>query len=115
PAVPLLVRADGKIEGPERLAAWLGLGRLPGFLSELEGEDAGLSAEDLEQLRDAVRKTQKTASPFRMVISPRGSNKSLAVRGQLADPAIAQGGAALVWWFDFSESQVELARLRAET
>ncbi|HEU4651547.1 MAG TPA: histidine kinase, partial [Croceibacterium sp.] len=115
PAVPLLVKADGKIEGPERLAAWLGLPQLPGFLSELAGEDAGLSANDLEQLRDAVRKTQKTAAPFGMVISPRGSNKSLAVRGHLADPAVAQGGAALVWWFDFSESQVELARLRAET
>jgi len=115
PAVPLLVKADGKIEGPERLAAWLGLPQLPGFLSELVGEDAGLSGSDLEQLRDAVRKTQKTAAPFGMVISPRGSNKSLAVRGHLADAAIAQGGAALVWWFDFSESQVELARLRAET
>lgn len=115
PAVPLLVRADGKIEGPERLASWLGLGKLPGFLSELAGDDAGLTAIELEQLRDAVRKTQKTAAPFGMVVSPRGSNKSLAVRGQLADPAIAPGGAALVWWFDFSESQGELARLRAET
>jgi signal transduction histidine kinase len=115
PAVPLLVKADGKIEGPERLAAWLGLAQLPGFISELDSGDAGLTPEDLEQLRDAVRKTQKTASPFRMVISPRGSGKSLAVRGHLADPAIAQGGAALVWWFDFSESQGELARLRAET
>src|SRR6188768_1150810 len=115
PAVPLLVKADFKIEGPERLAAWLGLPQLPGFISELAGESAGLTPEDLEQLRDAVRKTQKTASPFQMVVSPRGSNKSLAVRGHLADPAIAQGGAALVWWFDFSESQGELARLRAET
>src|SRR6186713_20550 len=115
PAVPMLVKADGKIEGPERLAAWLGLPQLPGFLSELAGEEAGLSGSDLEQLHDAVRKTQKTAAPFGMVISPRGSNKSLAVRGHLADPAIAQGGAALVWWFDFSESQAELARLRAET
>src|SRR5688572_33348118 len=58
PAVPLLVKADGKIEGPERLAAWLGLQQLPGYISELGGEDAGLSPNDLEQLRDAVRKTQ---------------------------------------------------------
>ena len=33
PAVPLLVRADGRIEGPDRLAAWLGLDRMPGFMS----------------------------------------------------------------------------------
>lgn len=115
PAVPLLVKADGKIEGPDRLAAWLGLETLPGFLSELDAGEAGLSAEDLEQLRDAVRKTQKTASPFSMVMSPRGSRKNLAVRGHLADPVVAPGGAAVVWWFDFSESQAELTRLRAET
>jgi PAS domain-containing protein len=89
--------------------------QLPGSSASSTAATAGLDADDLEQLRDAVRKTQKTAAPFHMVISPRGSNKSLAVRGHLADPAVAQGGAALVWWFDFSESQVELARLRAET
>jgi signal transduction histidine kinase len=115
PAVPLLVKADGKIEGPERLAGWLGLPTLPDFMSELDGGDAGLTADDLEQLRDAVRKTQKTAAPFRMAVTPKGSRKSLAVRGHLADPAVAAGGAALVWWFDFSESQGELARLRSET
>ena len=115
PAIPLLVKADGKIEGPERLAAWLGLDSLPGFLSELDAGEAGLSAEDLDGLRDAVRKTQKTAAPFGMVVTPRGSGKNLALRGHLADPVIAPGGAALVWWFDFSESQKELAGLRAET
>ena len=29
PAVPLIVRADLKIEGPDKLAGWLGLDRLP--------------------------------------------------------------------------------------
>lgn len=115
PAIPLLVKADGKIEGPERLAAWLGLKRLPGFLSELDGGDGGLNEGDLEQLREAVRRTQKTAAPFRMMVVPRGSTKSLAIRGQLAGQSIASGGAALLWWFDFSESQGELSRLRGET
>src|SRR6478735_3369847 len=103
PAVPMLVKADGKIEAPERIAAWLGLERMPGYLSELA------------DLTDAVRKTQKTASSFRMVVTPIGSGRSLAVRGQLADAAISPTGAALLWWFDFSESQGELTRLRAET
>src|SRR3546814_4921337 len=30
----------------------------------------------------------------------------------LADPQVSPGGAALVWVFDFSESENELARLR---
>ena len=114
PAVPLLIKADGKIEGPERLAGWLGLDQLPGFLTELDADEAGLTADDLEQLRDAVRRTQKTAAPFSMVVTPRGSTKSLALRGHLADPAVAAGGAAIVWWFDFTSSSAELANLRAE-
>ncbi len=112
PAIPLLVRPDGKIEGPDRLAKWLGLESLPGFISELDG---GLTEHDLKDLREAVRRTQKTAAPFSMVVTPIGSTRSLAVRGQLADQVIATGGAALVWWFDFSESQGELLRLREET
>src|SRR6478609_9438787 len=102
PAVPMVVKADGKIEAPERIAAWLGLERMPGYLSELAGEDEGLFAGELADLTDAVRKTQKTASSFRMVVTPIGSGRSLAVRGQLADAAISPTGAALLWWFDFS-------------
>ncbi len=115
PAIPLIVKADGRIEGPDRLAAWLGLDRLPEFLTELDGGKAGLAEADLAALRDAVRRTQKTAAPFRMDVTPRGSAKSLALYGQLADPLVAAGGAALVWWFDFSDSQGELIRLRSET
>ena len=118
PAIPLIVRGDGRLEGPDRLAAWLGLPKMPAFLTELDGHTTGASggidAEDLENLREAVRRTQKTAAPFRMVLTPRGSTRSLAVRGQQADPAVAAQGSALVWWFDFSESQGELARLREE-
>lgn len=115
PAIPLLVRGDGRIEGPDRLGSWLGLEKLPGFLSELDGGKTGLDSDTLDQLREAVRRTQKTAAPFRMVVTPRGSQKSLAVRGQQADSAVAPPGSALVWWFDFSESQGELSRLRSET
>jgi signal transduction histidine kinase len=115
PAVPLLVRADGRIEAPERLAAWLGLERTPGFLSELSAPGKGLTEFQLSELTDAVRRTQRTAAPFRMVATPQGSSRSLALRGHLADTHIAPGGAALVWWFDFSESEHELTRMRDET
>lgn len=114
PAVPLLVRSDGRIEAPERLAAWLGLEKIPGFLSELDSGGHGLESEQLALLDENVRRTQKTATPFRMVVTPRGTTRSLAVHGHLADPQISPGGAALVWFFDFSDSQSELARLRME-
>ncbi len=114
PALPLLVRADGKIEAPARLAAWLGLDAVPQFLTELDNNDKGLTAGQLAELTEAVRRTQKTAAPFRMVATPRGSKRSLALRGHLADPQVSPGGAALVWVFDFSDSESELVKLRAE-
>jgi signal transduction histidine kinase len=115
PAIPLLVRADGRIEAPERLSGWLGLDKVPNFLSELDdgGESGrGLSKSQLDQLSEAIRTTQKTAKPFRLAITPEGSSRSLALRGSLADPQVSPGGAALVWVFDFSESESELSQLR---
>jgi PAS domain-containing protein len=115
PALPLLVRTDGRIEGPSRLAGWFGLDAMPGYLSELDAGDRGLPAEQLGQLLEHVRRAQKSAAPFRMVATPRGSAKNLALRGHLSDPQVSPGGAALVWVFDFSDSEAEMRRLRAET
>jgi signal transduction histidine kinase len=117
PALPLLVRADGKIEAPQRLANWLGLEKVPQFLTELDGGridggGGGLTTEQLTELTEAVRRCQRTAAPFRMVATPRGSKRSLALRGHLADPQVSPGGAALVWIFDFSDSESELVQLR---
>lgn len=117
PALPLLVRADGKIEAPQRLAGWLGLDAVPHFLTELDGGriDGGggaFTTEKLAELTEAVRRCQRTAAPFRMVATPRGSKRSLALRGHLADPQVSPGGAALVWVFDFSDSESELVQLR---
>ena len=115
PAIPLLVRADGRIEAPERLAGWLGLERLPPYLTELAGaEGRGLSRDQVEQIAAAVKRTQKTAAPFAFSITPPGSRRGLALRGMLADPAVSPSGSALVWVFDFTESERELAQLRRE-
>ncbi|MBB3940814.1 signal transduction histidine kinase [Novosphingobium fluoreni] len=114
PALPLLVRTDGRIEASPRLAQWLGLDGVPQYLSELDGGDRGLDPEALAHLTQAVLRTQKTATPFRMVATPMGSNRSLALRGHLADPQVSPGGAALVWVFDFSDSESELVTLRQE-
>jgi signal transduction histidine kinase len=119
PALPLLVRADGKIEAPQRLANWLGLDGVPQFLTELDGGridggGGGLAAEQLEELSQAVRRCQRTANPFRLVVTPRGSKRSLALRGHLADPQVSPGGAVLVWVFDFSDSESELVQLRGD-
>ncbi|MBV7267285.1 PAS domain-containing sensor histidine kinase [Erythrobacter ani] len=120
PAIPMLVRVDGRIEAPDRLARWLGLDTMPTYLSELsgddsDGEDRGLSEKQLQSLSEKIRLTQKSAAPFQLAITPPGSKRSLAMQGTLADPQISPGGAALVWVFDFTESEDELSRLRTAT
>jgi len=117
PAIPLLVRVDGKVEAPARLARWFGLERMPNYLSELVGDDAsdpsiGLSSKQVDELTEAIRRTQKSAAPFRLALTPPGSGRSLALHGALADPQVSPGGAALVWVFDFTESEDELSQLR---
>lgn len=115
PAIPLLVRVDGRIEAPDRFARWVGLDKVPEYLSELAGAgDMGLSEEQVEELSGHVRRTQKSAKPFKMALRPPGSRKSLALRGALADPAVSPSGAALIWVFDFTETDDELARLGEE-
>lgn len=118
PAVPLLVRVDGRIEGSDKLARLLGLPAMPQYLSELasgagSAKGGGLTQEQLDQLWAKVQTTQKSAAPFRMALNPPGSQRSLALYGTLADPQVSPGGAALVWVFDFTESHAEMARLRA--
>ncbi len=115
PAIPLLVRTDGRIEAPDRFARWIGLDKVPEYLSELAAPDGrGLAEEQVEELTTHVRRTQKTAKPFRLSLTPPGSKKALALRGALADPAVSPSGAALVWVFDFTESETELSLLREE-
>ena len=115
PAIPLLVRVDGRIEAPDRFARWIGLDKVPEYLSALAGGDGmGLTEAQVEQLSANVRRTQKTAKPFRMALRPPGSRKSLALRGALADPSVSPSGAALIWVFDFTETEDELARLSEE-
>jgi len=118
PAVPVLVRVDGRIEAPDRFARLLGLSALPRYLSELaappgESRPGGLTPVQIDELWGKVQTTQKSAAPFRMALNPPGSQRSLALYGTLADPQVSPGGAALVWVFDFTESHAELARLRA--
>lgn len=116
PAIPLVVRTDGRVEAPHRLAGWLGLQRVPDYLSEFVGDDdTGLTEAQVEQVTSLIRRTQRTAAPFRLSLTPPGTRKTLALRGSLADPDVSPSGAALIWVFDFTESQDELIHLRQET
>ncbi|MEH6789633.1 sensor histidine kinase [Parasphingorhabdus sp.] len=114
PALPLLVRSDGKLEASQRLMHWLGFDHLPAHISELHEPSRGMVQEDLDGLMQDVNLAQKTGSSFVRAIKVGGSDKALLIRGGLADQKIAPNGSALLWVFDATDSEGQIARLRDE-
>ena len=114
PALPLLVRSDGKLEASQRLMHWLGFDHLPAHISELHEESRGMIRHDLDALMQDVNLAQKTGSSFVRAIKVVGSDKALLIRGGLADPKIAPNGSALLWVFDATDSEGQIAKLRDE-
>ena len=116
PAVPLVVRSDGKADMPDRLRQWLGLRGEVQYLSDLGGKDnEGLTAEDTQALGSDVRAAQRTGQSFSRAVRLASSDRALMVHGGLADPQLYPNNAALLWFFDATESQNELSLLRNET
>lgn len=114
PALPLMVKNDGRIEAPERLADWLGLAKIPNFLSDLSGHESGLSDEDAAALVRDTAAVQKTGRSFTRALRAQGSSRTLLVRGSPAATRLAASGAVILWWFDATESQAEIGRLGEE-
>ncbi len=115
PAVPLIVRNDGRVEAQERLVTWLGLQRLPNFLSDLSLGELGLSADDMQALIKDVAAVQRTARTFTRTVVPRGGSRTLMIRGLPTGGRLAGQNAVTLWFFDMTESQAEIGRLSDET
>lgn len=111
PAVPLIIRADSRIEGPERVARWLGLPKLPPYLSELAQDQQGLPREGLDALADLIATAQKTGAPFTTAVTALGSNRQLRIEGRLADPHTIAPGSVLLWFYDATQSEIQMAAL----
>lgn len=114
PAVPLVVRNDGRVEAQARLVGWLGLSHLPNFLSDLSAGDAGLTPEDMQALAKDVTAAQRAARPFARVVIPRGGARRLMVRGAPAPVRLAGQNAITIWFFDTTDMQAEIDRLTEE-
>ncbi|MPT48130.1 MAG: PAS domain-containing sensor histidine kinase [Sphingobium sp.] len=114
PAIPLLVRADGRIEAPGRLAGWLGRETVPAFVSELTGAGGGLKPVDRQGLEQDIVATQRGGRAFVRSVRAEGSNRILLVRGAPAGPDIANAGGVILWIFDATDSQQRIATLENE-
>jgi signal transduction histidine kinase len=105
PALPLIVEANGRLEGSAELAGMLGLDGLPERLDDLEGEE-------WEPLRGEVKRAAATAARFTLSLRPFGSARVLQVRGGPAPPRW-RDGAVLLWLIDMTEGEEASAALQA--
>ncbi|MEN2788413.1 PAS-domain containing protein [Sphingomonas oligophenolica] len=114
PALAMVVRTDGRLELPDRLADWLGLSPPPRYLDDLAGRDAGLTADDARALAADVAAAQKAGRPFARAIRTQGSSRALMIRGARAPRDLQAPGGVVLWVFDSTESEAEIARLAEE-
>jgi signal transduction histidine kinase len=116
PAFPVVVKGDGRIEAADRFSRLMGLSTSAASLSDLGGHgDAGLSNVDLANLEEKVRETQRTGKDFALPLAIEGSERRLLVIGSIADAVIYPNGAALLWFFDSTESLRELEQRTHES
>ncbi len=115
PAVPVVVRGDGRLEASERFSRLLGLSKPAEVLNDLHANnDAGLTADDLQSLDALVRETQRSGKDFKLPVALAGSDRRMLVVGNIADAIIYPNGAALLWFFDLSENLREWDKMKAE-
>ncbi|WP_343526899.1 PAS-domain containing protein [Sphingomonas sp.] len=115
PAQAMLVRTDGRVDMPRRLADWLGLPDVARFLEELKAEGAGMTPEDYALFGADLTAAQKAGRHFRRIVRPQGSSRTLLLDGARAPQDQGAAGAVVVWAFDMTEAQDEIARLDHET
>lgn len=114
PAIAMVVRADGRVELPPRLAGLLGFDETPQQLDEIVGNEAVFDKSDGRAFEQEIAAAQKAARPFRTVLKPKGSARTLLAIGQRAPDSVRAPGGVVVWFFDATESQEEVARLTGE-
>jgi signal transduction histidine kinase/PAS domain-containing protein len=116
PAIPVIVRGDGKLEASDRLYRQLGLdGPVTQMTDIVALLGQGEAGECWRSLDDLVRETQRTGKKFVQRLTLAGSDSRLMVVGDVADGQIYPNGAALLWFFDLSDTVRDLERLELES
>lgn len=113
PALAMMVRADGRVDCPERLADWFGLAGQPRYLNDLSVHGAGIAPEDFAPLAIDIAAAQKSGRAFSRAVRSLGSSRALMIRGSRAARDVRVQGGVILWVFDATESEAEIMRLRA--
>ncbi|USI74613.1 PAS-domain containing protein [Sphingomonas morindae] len=110
PALPLIVTGEGRVRAHERVADWFGLSAVPRKLPDLL---AALDPADAEGLESDILATSRGGGAFARALRPAGGRRVLMVRGRPGGDPLGEG-AALLWVFDATDSEEEIARLDQE-
>ncbi len=114
PQLPVIVKADWRIEASERLGRWLGLEHGPRNFDELRGLGGGLDPDGHDALRQAILGAQRGAKPFVLSLRPQGSGRTVVIHGAAAPQAVGGPGGVLLWLSDATDGQLALALARGE-
>lgn len=114
PAVPVVVRSDGRLEASDRLARMLGLSGAIEQISQLHQAGAGMLEDELSELEEHIRSAQRSATRFRMPAQLQNSHRRFLITGNIADQQIYPNGAALLWFFDLTDNITEWEESRRE-
>lgn len=109
PALPLLVRSDGRIEGPLIIARMFGQEVLPQYLTDLlpDGSSADSVMNDIEA-------AQHSGGKFRQVIRNGVADRLIEVVGAPAPASLAAPGGALLWLRDATADEERVIRLKSQ-
>ena len=114
PALPVIVVADGRVEAAPRLAEWLGLPRVPTFLADFAGKQAGLTDDDALALVADVASAQRAGRSFSRATRAIGSSRVLVWKGGPSASRVSGQGSVTIWVFDATDMQGEIGRLGNE-
>ncbi len=114
PQLPVIVRADWRIEASEKLGRWLGLEQGPRNFDELRGLGSGLDPDGHDALRQAILGAQRGAKPFILSLKPEGSERTIILHGAPAPQAVGGPGTILLWLSDATDGQHALAQARSD-
>jgi hypothetical protein len=114
PQLPVIVRADWRIEASEKLGRWLGLAQGPRNFDELRGLGSGLDPDGHDALRQAILGAQRGAKPFTLSLKPQGSERTIILHGAPAPQTVGGPGSVLLWISDATDGQHALAQARSD-
>ena len=114
PAQAVVVHGDGRVDMPRQVADWLSLDQPAKFIDDLSAEGRGLDVADRDAIAREIAATQRSGRQFTLGVRARGADRTLTIQGQRAPHAHYAPGTVVLWVFDATESQQEIAQLEAE-